>query len=324
MHALRPEVLRHAHPDGRVTLFDPLLERVLTVSAADAAALGGELPAALAARLAGAMLLEGPAAEALRSSVIAARLAQLGVPGGSALATGSASTNTGAAAGVGAPAGVGAAAGRASSGFDPGVATDLPALVCPAWRVPEAWRRLAEDCAAGRTLLVLRGFLDTEFAAALAAEVGSGAFARFATDIVTADRFIGDPGPALSAWLDLARSDTLRHLAGGALGVSLPRFVKWNGWRMGPGDGMRVHPDGRRYSATWALGLCHDWTAADGGAITFGEPAFVAGEPTFTPRERWLPFLGDLCLFAPHATSWHMVEPPRRTRLTLSGWWVSA
>ncbi|MDP2312428.1 MAG: 2OG-Fe(II) oxygenase family protein, partial [Pseudomonadota bacterium] len=297
---LRPEVLRHVRADGGVDLYDPLLERLTSVPPAEVAALA-DLSASptLAARLADALLLEGPVADELRRRVWAARalpLAEAPVP--------------------------------PPVHLDPALAAALPAPVAPAWRDPEAWRRLGEDRAAGRARLVLRGLLSPADAAALAAEVRALPFTRFETDRVHAWRAVPPaPGdapssaapPALTAWRALLHDHVLRALVGGALGVGIPAGLVANAWRMGPGDGMRAHPDGRRYAATWALGLTERWTAADGGAIAFGTPT----PDGFVVDERWLPYAGDLCLFVPDAESWHVVEPPRRERLTLSGWWVA-
>ncbi len=286
---LRPEVLRHARPDGGVDLYDPLLEQLFSVSASDAAALDTLSDPTLVARLEDALLLEGPLAEEIRRRVWASRVLPL----------------------VEAPA-------PGPVALDPSLATTLPNLVAPHWRDPEAWRRLAEERAAGRARLVLRGFLDIAMRSTLAAEVRALPFTRFDTERIQAARAAPVGSPALSAWHTLLLDPTLRMLVGGALGVDLPAHVVCNAWRMAPGDGMRAHPDGRRYTATWALGLNEGWTAADGGAITFGTPT----PDGFAADERWLPFAGDVCLFVPHAQSWHVVEPPRRERLTLSGWWA--
>ena len=83
---------------------------------------------------------------------------------------------------------------------------------------------------------------------------------------------------------------------------------------------MGVHPDGRFYAATISLGLCEGWSAADGGAIAFGMPRHDGLEV----RQRWIPHLGDACLFAPDGATWHAVEPVTtdRIRRSLTGWWV--
>jgi hypothetical protein len=286
---LRPEVLRHARPDGGVDLYDPLLERLVALSSAEAASLDAP-DAVLLARLDGATLLEGAVADAVRASVWATRVLPLA-----------------------------AAPPVVPPRLDPSDAAALPALVAPAWREPEAWRRLAEDRAAGRARLTLRGFLGAEYIHTLTTEAGAAAFARFETDRVHAWRAEPGPAPVLDAWRALLLDPALRALVGGALGASLPDALVLNAWRMGPGDGMRAHPDGRRYAATWALGLCDAWTAADGGAIAFGAPTPEA----FVVTERWLPFAGDLLLFVPGPTTWHVVETPARERLTLSGWWTA-
>ena len=47
----------------------------------------------------------------------------------------------------------------AFTGGEPFMNKDLPAMIAPAWRDPERWRRLAEDHRAGRALLRLEGLL---------------------------------------------------------------------------------------------------------------------------------------------------------------------
>jgi hypothetical protein len=282
-------VLRFARADGGLDLFDPLLERVHSLSADEV----GELahpPPALASRLDAALLLEGREAEALRASVWAARV--LPLPDSPAVPP---------------------------VADDSTRAIELPgALVAEAWRTPEAWRRIAEEHAAGREVLVLRGFFRPEAAATLAEAVAALPMDRVDTDRVQAWRRAVAPGQ-LGALRGLLLSEAFRALVGAALGVPLGEMLVANAWRMEPGDGMRAHPDGRRYAATWAVGLGDAWTADDGGAIAFGTPTADG----FVVRERFLPFLGDVCLFVPDRRSWHVVEPPRRrTRLTVSGWWM--
>jgi hypothetical protein len=168
-------------------------------------------------------------------------------------------------------------------------------------------------------VLVLRGFLGAEAAARLRAQVEASAFARFETEVVRAARArvgAGDPGDPRA----LLALEPLRALVAAALGAApLSARLEVNAWRLRPGDAFGVHPDGPRYAATFVVGLCPGWTAAHGGALAFGEP-----DPEgLCVRERVLPHLGDLCLFLPHARSWHVVEPVRAgERLTLSGWWL--
>src|SRR2546430_2110049 len=107
----------------------------------------------------------------------------------------------------------------------------------------------------------------------------------------------------LPEWRALMRAT--RRLFGSVLGLPLPDKLFINAWRLGRGDSMSVHPDGRLYCGTLSLGLCRGWTAADGGAIAIGEPTKTG----FLVRERWLPHLGDVLLFAPGADTWHAVEP---------------
>ncbi len=199
-------------------------------------------------------------------------------------------------------------------------ASTLPRLVAPAWREPEPWRRLCEERIAGRRRLILRGWLEEEAALDLWRELEPGPWARMDTDAVVADRYCNAVIQQYVRGLyGLLLHPGLRKLLGAALGVVLPEDVLLNGWRLGPGDRFKLHPDGHTYVATFALGINPGWSAADGGAIAFGEPA--AGG--MVVHERWLPFAGDLLCFVPDASSWHVVEPPTRTRLTLSGWWVA-
>jgi hypothetical protein len=180
----------------------------------------------------------------------------------------------------------------------------LPPEVAPAWRQIEPWRRLAEDRAAGRRRLVLRGFVEPGFAWEI------GAASRLETELVQAWRE--------QVEAPLFQHPALRALCGAVLGIELGPEVTANRWRLEPGDRMGPHPDGPRYAATWSLGLCQGWRAVDGGAIAFGTPS----PEGFRVLERYLPHHGDLLLFRPGAETWHCVEAPRRTRDTLTGWWL--
>ena len=197
-------------------------------------------------------------------------------------------------------------------------ALDWPDIVSPAWKDPKRLRRLAEDRAGGRRYLMLPGFLTREAAVAIAAEAEALPYARFDSDVVQGDKCLLH-GNQLRDWRKFLLGARTRRLLGGLLGRELPDGLVINAWRMLPGDGMAVHPDGRLYWATVSLGLCDGWTAADGGAIAFGDPE----GPNFVVRERWYPHLGDVSLFVPTPTTWHMVEPSARRRLTATGWWVT-
>jgi hypothetical protein len=232
------------------------------------------------------MLLEGPAAETIRETAWSARARRRPEP---------------------------FAAGEVSGDWK----GPLPEIVAAAWRDPERWRRLAEDRAAGRRYLCLPGFLTEEAAARLAAQAAALSYARMTTDIVNAERHLLGDGE-LPEWRALMLAT--RSLFGSVLGVPLPEKLFINAWRLGRDDSMAVHPDGRLYCGTLSLGLSDGWTAADGGAIAFGEPT----RNGFAVRERWLPHLGDALLFAPAADTWHCVEPVRspKTRYSLTGWWT--
>jgi hypothetical protein len=291
---LRPELLRFPRPDGGLDLLDPLLDRLHQLDAAQVRDLqaweaGAERPQ-LSAWLQARLLDEGPAAVAVRQQAWAAKACVRSEP----------------------------------VEVDPvdgpwERARDLPELVASRWREPEAWRRLAEARAAGRALLELPGFLEPEAWRALAEAAEALAFGRLDSEVVHADRRLLEDGE-LPAWQALSGGETLRALAGAALGRALGPRLTINAWRLHHGDRMEVHPDGPRYDGTFSLGLNADWRAAQGGAIAFGTPS----EAGFQVSQRWLPHGGDLLLFAPHALSWHLVEPVRDAlRLTVTGWWTT-
>ena len=139
------------------------------------------------------------------------------------------------------------------------------------------------------------------------------------TDLVHAQRRLLE-GDELPEWRALMASPIVRRLFGAVLGVALPERLFINAWRLERGDYMGVHPDGRLYRGTLSLGLSDGWTAADGGAIAFGDPTADG----FQVRERWLPHVGDALLFAPSHDTWHAVEPvlAQKTRYSLTGWWT--
>ncbi len=249
----------------------------------------GALRPALRARLRGAMLEEGPAAVALRERIVAARLRT--------------------AYDLGAPT-------EPRVDVEWSLAETLPEPVDPAWRRASAWRALAEDHRAGRPRLRLPGFAPSM---ALLDAALVLPYTRLETALVHADRA---PITGGALWA-LLTHPALRVLIGGVLGLTLPERAVMNAWRLGPGDHMGPHPDGRRYKATFSLGLSPDWRAEDGGAITFGTPGLSEGQPSFTAQERFLPQLGDLLIFAPGPETWHLVEPVRSgVRRTVTGWWV--
>ena len=184
--------------------------------------------------------------------------------------------------------------------------------IAPAWRQPEPWRCLIEEGRAGGSLLRLPRLLRDEAVLALIHALDGLPWQRLDTAAVRACRA---PLPC-PAWIDAP----FRALCGAALGRSLPTGFLSQAWRMEPGDGLAVHPDGARYAGTLVIGLSAGWTAAMGGALTFGEPTLEG----LTAPQRWLPQAGDALLFAPHATSFHAVEPVRAgRRLTVTGWWVA-
>jgi hypothetical protein len=276
--------------DGGLDLLDLTLERTVSLTAEEAAAL--DHPEVLK-KLDSLMLLEGVTADAIRETVWSARTKGRPAPFPAAQVAG-----------------------------DFGEAACLPDLVAelvsPAWRDPERLRRLAEERAGGRRYLFLPGLVAPEAAARLAAQAAALQYQRMDTDIVHAERHLLVEGE-LAEWRALMA--TTRSLFGAVLGVPLAEKLFINAWRLGRGDSMSVHPDGRLYCGTLSLGLCEGWTAADGGAIAFGEP----GRDGFCVRERWLPHLGDALLFAPAADTWHAVEPvlSDKIRYSLTGWWTA-
>lgn len=311
--SLRPELLRFAREDGGLDLLDPLLDRLHPLDRARAGQLARweagapepELEAWLDARL----LIEGPAAEAVRTEAYAAKARVRAAPRAGA---GSLS-----AAGESGDSGSGSSAGPPAAAGPWDCARDLPTQVAARWREPEPWRRLAEARVAGAALLRVEGFLVEPAWRALRQACLALEPQRLETELVSAARHLLGP-ETLPDWQSLVGGEALRALAGAALGVGLGPKLTTNAWRFDPGDHMHVHPDGPRYDGTYSLGLNADWRAAHGGAIAFGVP----GSTGFAVAERWLPHGGDLLLFAPHARSWHCVEPVRAgLRLTLTGWW---
>lgn len=285
----RREVLCRINRDGSLDLLDLLFDRLIRVAPEHAAAWRARDPQ-VHRDFDTLHLFESPLVDELRAKVIAARAAEPSAP---PPAPPIAEVNW----------------HEALSWPDP---------VSPAWKDPERLRRLAEDRAGGRRYLMLPGFLTHEAAAQIAREADGLPYQRFDSDVVQGDKCLLQ-GDQLRAWRVLLLGARTRRLFGGVLGRELPEGLVMNAWRMDPGDGMAIHPDGRLYWATVSLGLCNGWTAADGGAIAFGEP----DGQTFVVRERWYPHLGDVCLFAPTPTTWHLVEPSARRRLTATGWWVT-
>lgn len=281
---LRPELIRTREGDELI-LYDPLLERLHRLPAETLDPPSPERLAWLAERL----LLDGPAAERLRAEVVRARLARppLPEPFPEVPAT------------------------------DWRLAEDLPDGVSSRWREGEAWRRIAEERAAGRRVSILRGFLAPTFCEVLRMEAAALHRERLDTDRVHAER--STSASSLPRLREILRSADTRTLVGAVLGVALPDALHLNVWRLQAGDHFAVHPDGSRYRATFALGLNPGWNADHGGAIAFGTPQADGG---FAVQERWLPHLGDLCLFVPGPCTWHVVEAPSRERWTASGWWL--
>jgi hypothetical protein len=198
-------------------------------------------------------------------------------------------------------------------------ATALPAVFSATWRTPERWRRLAEERESGQRYFMLPELLTPSAANAIREEVQALSMVRLKTELLDADRRLLGANE-ISMWLDLLQSDAMRTLVSKVLGRPMPRGLVVNAWRLARDDFMGVHPDGRLYRGTISLGLCEGWRACDGGAIAFGDRE---GE-SFVVRQRWLPHVGDACLFAPDVDTWHSVEAVRSDtmRYSLTGWWT--
>jgi hypothetical protein len=163
---------------------------------------------------------------------------------------------------------------------------------------------------AGSRYLVLPGFVERRALERLRQLAKSLPFARMETDLVRARRRLLAEDE-LPEWRAFMQHEVTRSLFGAAVGRALPIGLVVNAWRLDPGDHIGEHPDGPLYHGTISLGLNRDWSDDDGGAI-----AFRSGE-------RWLPQAGDVCVFAPAEDTFHHVEPVRRrTRYSVTGWWV--
>ncbi len=210
--------------------------------------------------------------------------------------------------------------GLTVSQIDWQLATTLPDTFAATWRDPAAWRALYEARRAGQRYLELPGLLAPAAAQALREAVLGLPWRRLVTELVSAERHLLTAHD-VPAWLDVMQGETFRALVAGVLGRVMPEGLVVNAWRMRHGDHMGVHPDGRLYYGTLSLGLSEAWQPSDGGAIAFGERTADGG---FAVHQRWYPRLGDACVFAPAADTWHAVEPVTSSgvRHSLTGWWT--
>jgi len=289
MPDFRTDILRVSRDDGGLDLVDLIMDRLHRFDASEAAAIASG-DAAMWARLETLFVVDNAMGRMLQEQQWAGRAR--GVPvANQALQV---------------------------ADVDWSRAAAFPEEVSAFWRDGERWRRLAEERAAGRAMLVVRGFLTPEAVQTLRAAVEVLDYKRWELELVHAEHHVLQDDE-LTTWRGLFHNDDVRHVLGGVLGVSLEARTTINAWRVSPGDYFRAHVDGKNYVGTFSLGLCDGWTAADGGAIAFGTP-----QPEgFEVQERWLPHGGDLCLFRPREAWWHTVEPVEsRTRLTLTGWWM--
>ena len=287
---LRPEVMIEARGDGGLDLLDPLFDRITHLDAETVALLDASDPVALA-ELDARSLRCGPEVDAFRRAAWYARVRpEPTAPRVEALDSGA------------------LAASVASLRWGRG------------WRTGERWRRLLETGRACGGPLCLPGLLPVALARAAAKQAAELPLSPLETRVVSGRRAVVDDsvGGALAAVRALFDAPEARAALGAAVGRSLSLGLALNAWSLDPGQRMAVHPDGGRYAATLVVGLNEAWSAADGGAIAFGEP----GPDGLRVRSRWLPHLGDVLVFAPTASTWHAVEPPSRRRWTLSGWWL--
>lgn len=293
--SLRPEVMLEADAAGGITLVDPLFERALVLTGGEVAALDAAAPEALA-RLDTMHLRATPETDALRRAAWFARLRP--TPSTSTPAPHDDATVLAAAT----------------------AAARLP--WAPAWRRPERWRRLLERGLASPAPLRLPGLFPTPLVRAAAAQAAAAEHERLVTALLKAERapVREATGGALGALRAALDAPAFRRACGIALGRTLNGPLHLNAWHLAPGEAMGIHPDGARYAGTVVVGLNRGWRAADGGAIAFGLP----GGEGLAVSDRWLPEAGDVLLFAPTPFTWHCVEPTRRERRTLSGWWLSA
>ena len=287
---LRPEVMVEPRGDGGLDLLDPLFDRLTHLDAEMVALLDASDPVALAA-LDARSLCAGAEADALRRAAWYARLRPEPVaPTVEALDCGA------------------LAASVASLGWS------------PEWRQGERWRRLLETGRSCGGPLCLPGLLPGALATAAAHQAAELPMSPLETRVVSGRRAVvnDEIGGALAAVRGLFDAPEARAALGAAVGRALKLGLTLNAWSLDPGQRMAVHPDGGRYAGTLVVGLNEAWSAADGGAIAFGDP----GPDGLHVRSRWLPHLGDVLIFAPTASTWHAVEPPSRRRWTLSGWWL--
>ncbi len=277
--------------DGGLDLLDPLFERLIRLDARTVESLDEADPVAIA-ELDAAYLRACPEADALRRAAWYARLRPEPVAPRVDDAVDCATI----------------AAGVATLGW------------ADAWKDTERWRRLIETARSGGGALSLSGLVPGALATAAAVQANHLPLSPMETPIVSGSRAVVDDaiGGALAAVRALFDAPEARAAFGAALGRALNLGLTLNAWSLAPGQRMAAHPDGARYAATLVVGLNAGWTAADGGAVAFGEP----GPDGLRVRSRWLPHLGDVLVFAPTADTWHAVEPPTRPRWTLSGWWL--
>ena len=292
MPSIRTDVLQFPREDGGLDIVDLVMDRFHRFDAAEVSAIEAD-EEEIWTRLGTLFLVEGPIAEQIREQQWAARAK--GVPGEVAPA-------------------------QEEVWVDWALAESLPAeVVSPHWRDGERLRRVAEDHAAGRRVLVLRGFFCDAWVQRLKEAIDGLTLKRFETDLVKAERCYA-AADELGLMRRFFEAETTRLLFGGLLHRTFCDTTVINVWRLLPGDYFRAHIDGRYYEGTFSVGLCDDWSAKNGGAIAFGDPT----SDGFETHERWLPHAGDLCLFRPHEARWHAVEPVNeRARLTATGWWYA-
>lgn len=191
------------------------------------------------------------------------------------------------------------------------VARSLPDWISPHWRSPERWRRLAEARLAGQQLLRLDGFMTQAGASALLNKVKALPLERQDNTYLRGLYYQVTESKLKTLLPDFANG-VVRQLLSATLNKPLPSSLFLRAFQLNEGDLIAEHVDGEHYAATFSIGLCEHWTAANGGAIAFGE-------------QRWLPHLGDVLVFVTSRALSHRVEPVMfGERFTLTGQYVSA
>ena len=282
---LRKEVLIWSLEDGRIALYDPLLQYTHELNQEESQQFQSkQWSKELVARFHSSMLLEDMGAQIIRDNFWKNRLMSRILP-----------------------------APDRFDEIDWNVAKELPALVQEHWRDPERWRRLFEHGLAGNEIFVLNNFVESAPLQEFVSNIST--WKEFSSPVVTAQRALLHEGPVYQ----LMQNAVFRKLVSTLLKVPLREQVWLQAWGISKGECIKSHSDGTSYSGTCTVGCSSNWKAKDGGAISFGKNTQQGWESTF----RWLPHLGDMLLFRPKADLWHAVEEVQQGhRLSITGWWI--